>query len=384
MNKFIRCICISLAFICILLSTNNLISVNAEENALSSVSARSACLIEAESGTLLYGKNEGLRMPMASTTKIMTAIVAIEMGYPLDKIVSVPKEAVGIEGSSLYLAEGESISFEALLYGLLLCSANDAASAIAITLCGSEAVFVEKMNEKARMLGLTNTAFLNPHGLDCEGHYTTALELARLMAYCVKNDTFVSISSTQKKVFPRDDGTTRTMINHNRLLRENVGVIAGKTGFTKKSGRCLVTMSEKDSLSLICVTLNAPNDWSDHKALYEFGHSSYKRVNIPSIEIKIPVISGSKSTVSARTDEASLFLPNDDSEITKKLYAPRFLFASINKGDVLGRVEYQYNGKVVATLPLKAYEDVERVRYFNLFDFFREIILSIKDLIWKK
>ena len=242
-----------------------------------SISAKSACLIDADSGKVLYSKNSHKQMPMASTTKVMTAIIALEASTPLSKEICVSKEAVGVEGSSIYLLEGEKITLEALLYALLLSSANDAAIAIAIAICGNVEDFVSLMNKKASSLGLTNTHFVNPHGLYDENHYTTAYDLARLMAYAVKNPTFVEISGCAKKVFPKGENDIRVLINHNKLLSIYDNIIAGKTGYTKKSGRCLVSAALRDNLKLIVVTLDAPNDWNDHKSLYNFGFDNYTR-----------------------------------------------------------------------------------------------------------
>ena len=273
----------------------------AEGQVCPDISAKSACLLEAQSERIIYSKSANLRLPMASTTKIMTAILAIESAIPLDKVIFVPKEAVGVEGSSLYLEYGEQITLEALLYGLLLCSANDASIVIAITVCGSVEAFVEKMNEKAQEIGLSDTSFKNPHGLFDDGHYTSAKDLALLMSYCIKNDIFLKISGTQKRIFPKGDDKTRVMINHNKLLNQDERVISGKTGYTQKSGRCLVSVAQKDDMTLICVTLNAPDDWNDHKKLYDFGFSSYKRINTDAFDISVPVISGKNGSILATT-----------------------------------------------------------------------------------
>ena len=173
--------------------------VYAKEETISNISAKSACLIDATSGRVLYSKNSNQRMPMASTTKIMTAIVAIESGIPLNTQIKVPLEAVGVEGSSAYLKQNEVVTLELLLYALMLSSANDAAMAIAHTICGSAEKFVDLMNSKAYNLGLTNTHFTNPHGLYDEEHYTTAEELAKIMAYAMQNSDFANITSCQKK-----------------------------------------------------------------------------------------------------------------------------------------------------------------------------------------
>jgi len=210
----------------------------------SDISAKHFALIEAESGDIIYERSGSDMAPMASTTKIMTAILAIEHGR-LDKSVTVPKEATGIEGSSIYLKEGERLTLEELLYALMLESANDAAIVIAIEIGGSVDSFVDMMNAKAKELGLESTHFTNPHGLDDEEHYTTATDLARLAAYAMKNPVFEEITATKKRIIPLLDDGSRVLINHNKLLRLYEGTVGVKTGFTKRSGRCLVSCAER-------------------------------------------------------------------------------------------------------------------------------------------
>ncbi len=352
--------------------------VSANDVSIGNISANSACLIEAESGRVLYSKNPSKRMPMASTTKVMTAIIALESGISLNTQIKVPKEAAGIEGSSVYLKQGESVTFEMLLYALMLSSANDAAVAIAYTVSASVEKFVDLMNKKAQSLGLANTNFTNPHGLYDENHYTTAEELAKIMAYAMKNPEFVKITSSVSKAFPRDDGTSFLLSNHNRLLKTYDGVIGGKTGFTKKSGRCLVTCAERDGLRLIAVTLNAPNDWNDHANLYDFAFSSYERVCFNAEELKIPVISGTKSEILASSDVFSMVLPKERGEISIKINAPSFVFAEVSKGEKVGQIIYSLNGKIIAASPLYCSEDVAKIKYkFNLFLWLRDLFKGI-------
>ena len=349
---------------------------NEDEKAkLTHISAESSCLIDAQSKKLLYSKNESKRMPMASTTKIMTAILALESGIPLDTPVSVPKEAVGVEGSSIYLNVGEKISFGGLIYALLLSSANDAAIAIAHTVAGDTDSFVGLMNEKAGALGLTNTHFTNPHGLYDKEHYTTAYELALIMAYAMKNDEFARITATKRTVLPREDDGVRVLVNHNKLLKENGDIIGGKTGFTKKSGRCLVTCAENNGLRLICVTLNAPDDWSDHKKLYDFAFASYQSVAFEPLTVQIPVISGKTDVITVRSLPLDpLIASKSEGEVEVMIEAPRFVFAQVKKGEQLGRVLYILNGKVISASPLVAVDSAEKIKYgFDLFEWLRQL-----------
>lgn len=347
-----------------------------------SISAQSACLIEAESGKAIYSKNADKRMHMASTTKVMTAIIAIESGISLDTIFKTPVEAVGVEGSSIYLAENEKITFEALLYSLLLASANDAAVAIAIQVAGSVEAFVNLMNAKAQELGLSNTHFTNPHGLYDEEHYTTAHDLARLMAYAMKNEIFATITASQRKVFAREGEGVRVLINHNKLLKTYDGVIGGKTGFTKKSGRCLVSVAERDGLRLIAVTLNAPDDWRDHATLYDFGFDNYEIRKIPPTNLSLPVISGKKDTINLTSSELSIFISKNANIITK-VEIPRWIFAPVHEGEKIGNVVYYLNGRKVASSPIIATEAIERVQpKFNFFDWLFNILKGLTK--WNK
>ena len=228
-----------------------------------STSAVAAVLYDADRGEFLYALEEDRRCLIASTTKIMTALVVLEHAC-LEDTVEVTWEHMA-EGSSMYLKPGETVTVEELLYGLLLCSGNDAALALT-AVCGGEDAFVEKMNEKAAALGMTGSHFENPNGLDGESHYSTARDMALLMAAAAEDPTFRRICGTKTAKIG-----SRTMSNHNRLLRELDGCIAGKTGYTKAAGRTLVTCCERGGRRLIAVTLCDGNDWADHAALYDYG-----------------------------------------------------------------------------------------------------------------
>ena len=344
-----------------------------------SVSAKSAILIEADSGKILFSKSAEVRLPMASTTKIMTAIVALDACPDLDRQVKVDKRAVGAEGSSIYLYEGEVLTMEELIYALMLSSANDAALAIAYAIDGSVERFAERMNEKARSLGLSNTNFVNPNGLHDDAHYTTAHDLAIITAYALKNETFRAIVSTQKRAIPMRNGDgTRLLINHNKLLRLYDGSIGVKTGFTKKAGRCLVSAAERDGLTLIAVTLNAPDDWNDHISLLDFGFSAYERITLDPISIKMPVVNGDAQSVTVGSSEmSSVFISRDRGKITSTVELPRFLWAEVREGEVVGQVIYRCDGRIIASVPLIAQGSVNEKTYkknflewiFSLFGF---------------
>lgn len=323
-----------------------------------SLSARSAILMDADTGEVLYQKDAFVRLPMASTTKIMTAIVALE-NLNLEEEIEVSPKATGIEGSSIYLYPNERITMESLLYALLLESANDAATAIAIAVSGSVEAFAEKMNRKADEIGLTSTHFENPHGLDGKEHYTTAYDLAKLSAYALSNPQFERICSTYKKnISLNGDEGVRVLVNHNKMLQIYEGAIGVKTGFTKKSGRCLVSAAERDGLRLIAVTLNAPSDWQDHTDLLDFGFSRYTRVTLAkraTYEVAIPVVGGkAKMLTAVNSEELTATLKKEHGEILCKLEAPRFLYAPIKEGSCVGRLIYLCDGKEIASCDLLA------------------------------
>ena len=332
------------------------------------ISAKASVLYEPTNNIFIYEKNADEKLPMASTTKIMTAMVVVNH-CDINDIVIIGPESVGIEGSSAYLKDGDEYTVLELLYALLLQSANDAATALAYYTAGGIKEFADLMNSEASRLGLENTHFTNPHGLDNDNHYTTAKDLAILSANLMKSDILSKVVSTYKKTFTYGE-RTRTYINHNKLLRLYDGGIGIKTGFTKRSGRCLVGAAEKDGLTFITVTLNASSDWNDHIALFDYAFDTFERVNLASIgdylhEVK--VIGGNKPDVLIATNEdLSIVKEKDVSVIKEYLSLPNYLIAPINKGDVVGKVVYNVNGKTY-TANLVATENVSYVGRKNIF-----------------
>lgn len=240
-----------------------------------STSARGTSLIDVESGRILYSEDGNQQMRIASLTKIMTAIVAIEYGE-LSDVVTVSKRAAGKEGSSIYLQVGEKMSLTHLLYGLMLRSGNDAATAIAEHVGGSEAGFVLLMNKKAEELGLVNTQFRNPHGLDEDGHYSSPNDLAVLTAYALKNKVFAEIVKTKDKKVPNPhEKWDYSWHNKNKMLFMYEGADGVKTGYTKKALRCLVSSATRNGQQLVAVTINDGDDWRDHKHLLDYGFKHY-------------------------------------------------------------------------------------------------------------
>ena len=319
------------------------------------ISAKSAILIDSD-GSVLFEKNSRERMGMASTTKIMTALVISEL-LPLDTKVKIPKEAVNVEGSSVYLCEGEILSVKELLYALLLSSANDAATALAIAASGSVAAFAHRMNEKAMSLGLADTHFVNPHGLYDDRHYTTAYDLALISAAALKDPTLREIASAKKATIPQgitqqepSGKAERYLYNHNKMLSRYKGAIGLKTGFTKKTGRCLVSAAERDGLTLIAVTLNAPDDWNDHSALLDHGFSKYERVTIYEAgEFSYPFsLSGGKEDYVLLTNSRALALtlPQNKRDLQYVVEAYRhFELAPIEKGKQIAVLKVYANEK---------------------------------------
>ncbi len=341
-----------------------------------STSAEASVLIEAESGDVIYAQNADARLPMASTTKIMTALVALS-GRELDFPVKVSPLAVGVEGSSVYLTAGEELTMEDLLYAMMLESANDAATAIAVEIGGSVPDFAELMNAKAHELGCDNTHFTNPHGLDSEAHYTTAHDLAMITREALKNETFRKIVSTERHTIPMPEGGVRLLINHNRLLRENSDVIGVKTGFTKRSGRCLVTAAERDGVTVIAVTLSDPNDWRDHTALLEYGLDAYTHYPLASdkaLSVAVPVVGADSGFVTAVNEHpVSLTVPMGTPEPTLTLSLDRFYFAPVKEGDVLGVAEWFYpDGTLAASVKMIAETGASKTETKTIFDRFTD------------
>ncbi len=325
-----------------------------------SVSAKAAVLINGENGEVVYSKNCDQRLPMASTTKIMTALLLCEYGN-LEKEVTVTAEMLRVEGSSMGLLAGDKVTLHDLLYGLMLASGNDAANVIAFAIGGSLQGFINKMNEKAQELELTSTHFETPSGLDGDRHYTTAYELAQITKYAMRNEEFQKVVASKSATLNYGNPPyRRTLTNHNKLLKMYDGVVGVKTGFTKKSGRCLVSAAEREGKFLIAVTLNAPNDWQDHKAMLDYGFSAIKQTNFSPLinRYNIAVINGKKDRLSV---EIEPFTVNslDTEDISCEVYLPKFLYAPIKKDERVGKAVYFQGDKILAEKPLLSKEQID-------------------------
>ena len=299
------------------------------------VSAQKAVVIDCDTESVIYAKDPDSQSLIASTTKIMTALIICEQCNVLDRM-RIPKEAVGIEGSSMYLKEGEVLTIQELLYGLMLQSGNDAAIALAIYCGGTVEGFAELMNDKAHQLGLKNTHFINPNGLDAPGHYSTARDLGLLASYAMKNPIFaMTVSAKTVRV------GTRTMTNHNKLLWQYAGADGVKTGYTKHAGRILVSSAVRDGRRLVAVTINAPDDWNDHKSMLDNGFDDYtvQRILCKGESVGFwEVAGGTEGSVELIAASDFSYPLAKEEQPTLVFSEPGFVYAPVVKGTTAGYV----------------------------------------------
>ncbi len=322
-------------------------------------SAKSAILIEAETGTILYSKDIHTRRAMASTTKIMTAILTIEAG-DLDSEFTVDPLAIRVEGTSMGLREGDRVSRRDLLYGIILPSGNDAANAAAVSVAGSIPAFVEKMNAKARELGLVNTNFVTPSGLDAKGHYTSAYDLAMLTAYAMKDELFREIVSCKSKQLEYGNPPySRTLYNSNKMLSRYDGAIGVKPGFTDDARRCLVSAAERNGTTLIAVTLNDGDDYNDHTAMLNYGFTQVSAYPLETACSAKVSVAGTGESVGVYADEAALSLtPEQRRKLERRVLLPRIVYGEVKRGDPIGTLVFSIEGKELKRVPLLSDSDV--------------------------
>lgn len=325
--------------------------------------AKHAVVIDAETGEVLYEKRAHEQAPMASTTKIMTTLLLLEAGSP-EKTIKVTSQMIAAEGTSMGLKDGDTVTREALAAGMLLSSGNDAANATAYHLAGSLPAFAKKMNARAKKIGMKNTNFVTPSGLDDEFHYSSAYDMALLGREAMKNEAFRKLAATRSMSLTYGDPpATHWFSNHNSLLKRYPYAVGIKTGFTQKSGRTLVSAAEKDGRLLIAVTLSDPDDWADHAKMFDYGFSLYEPTvldaKVPSE--KLPVVGGTKNTVSLSYPwkPVGIVHGNPGTMMRQVLLRP-FEYAPIAKGQVLGTVRYilPESGRIIAEVPLIAAESV--------------------------
>ena len=321
------------------------------------ISAKSAILADCTTGRTLYSRDMDRRSLIASTTKIMTALIVCEQCNILDRM-KVPKEAVGIEGSSLYLQEGEVLTVQELLYGMMLHSGNDAAVALAIYCGGTVENFVQLMNDKARTLGLRNTHFENPNGLDSAQHYSTAADLSVLASYAMKNPLFEKIVSTKTVKIGQ-----RYLKNHNKLLWMVEGVDGIKTGYTKAAGRILVSSAIRDNRRLVAVTICAPNDWQDHTQLLEIGFSQYETRTVIEKDTVLGVTEiagGLCDSVELIANEPFVYALRHDEEPRIVLPSPGFVYAPVAMGQNAGYAQIYLGDQRIGAIELVFGQTVEQ------------------------
>lgn len=324
------------------------------------ISARYAALVEMNTGQVIAEKNGNDRTSMASTTKIMTSLLLCELA-DLDEEIVATKEMVTVEGSSMGLQAGDRVHYRDLLYGMLLASGNDAANTTAISIAGTVEKFADLMNKKAKEIGMNATHFVTPSGLDDEEHYTTACDMAKLAVYAMKNKDFAEACASKTATLEYGNPPyRRTLSNHNKLLRYYEGAIGIKTGFTKKSGRCLVSCAVKNGMGVIAVTLNAPNDWADHTTMLDYGFSQLETHELytPTDIFKVAAANTNDKINVAFTPPSATLLPEQFDKVTFKVEMERFVFAPIKKGYKLGSVTYYIDGNKIATADITAVNGV--------------------------
>ncbi|MFI3115149.1 MAG: D-alanyl-D-alanine carboxypeptidase family protein [Clostridia bacterium] len=343
-----------------------------------SVSAKSAVIIDSDTLEILYGKSEDTVMSMASTTKIMTALVALEHA-DLEREIEIKLEYTLVEGSSMYLREGEIVTMIDLLYGLMLMSGNDSAIAIAHETTGNYDEFIDLMNEKALELELFNTSFENPNGLDAENHHTTALELAKLSAYAMQNEQFQQIVSSKYH-----ETDSRIMQNHNKMLWLVDEAIGIKTGYTKSSGRCLVSAVTINEKTLVAVTLDAPSDWADHMAMFDDAFGMYDMYNIQNngdVFGEVAIYGGDESLAKI------VFLENvninltasQKKELTTTVISEKINYSPIKKGEIYGEIVYNIGNVEIYRCNLYYDDEIgfEYVKEMNIFEKFIDFVRNL-------
>ena len=326
------------------------------------VNAEAAVVMDADSGRLLYAQNPDKRLANASTTKIMTALLTLEQPDQ-DRYFTVDSEAIQVEGTTMGLQPGDSVTLHQLAAGMLLPSGNDAANAAAVEIAGSEEAFVRLMNQRAAELGLENTQYRNPSGLDAEGHYSSARDLATLAAHALENEDFADIVSKQEiRMAFGNPPYNRSLYTTNKLLERYPYAIGVKTGYTDDAGLCLVTAAEKDGTRLIIVTLNGKDDVNTHMRLYEHFFPLLARVDLSGFTegLSVPVTGGTRDSVAAvpAAEPEAALLEREYDELTREVELPQFVYAPVQAGQVLGEIRLLSGDKVVWQSALVVDSDV--------------------------
>lgn len=331
------------------------------------ISAKSACVLDASTGQIIYALNEHEKMPMASTTKIMTCLLALESG-DIGREITVTQEMLGADGTKLGLKLDDQITLYDLICAAMVLSGNDAADAIAVAVGGSKDAFVSMMNERAAEIGMFNTHFDTPSGLDefTDAHYSTAYDMCLLGMEAAKNPDLIEITSaTEVEIYVGNPKVRRVLTSHNYLLTtyKIKGCDGLKTGYTMKAGRCLVSHVVRDGVNLVCTTLNAPNYWTDHRKLYNYSFELYDSHEIDANigNLHMMVVGGAQQTVPLACEASGSFavLKSQKDSVYRQVTVNKFEYAPVSVGQVVGKLQYVSNDVVVAEFPITVAQDVE-------------------------
>ena len=374
--------CVSVLCVALIAAASFVLPVHAQEGSVS-VSAQAAVVINADNGQVLYAKNAENQQAMASTTKIMTALLTLEEAAKENKIVTISEQVAAVEGSSMYLNAGDRLSLKDLAIGMLTVSGNDAAYGAAVAIGGSEEEFAQLMNAREKELGMEHTNFVTASGLDADEHYSTALDMAKLGAAAIQNEDFLAIcSKTQSTATFVNPPRTQSYSNHNKLLKLYQGCIGIKTGFTKKAGRCLVSAAERDGVRLVAVTLNAPDDWNDHIKLFDYGFSQLSsiRMDESNTTFTVDVVGGTSDQIEVTGSDGGSVVVSaaDKDKVERIVLLPNFTYAPFPQGTQLGKISYQLNGEEIGSVPLVTtaaveQQTVEQGIFQKIGDFFRNL-----------
>ncbi len=383
---FFLCSVLSISFTGINISA----AADLDANKIKDIKAKAYVLIDAQTGAVIASENRNKKLPMASTTKIMSTLLLLESGEregDIDSEFVVDSEAIKVEGSTMGLCEGDIVTKRALCYGMMLPSGNDAANASAVKTAGDYESFSEMMNSRALKIGMNNTNFVTPSGLDAYGHYSTAYDMALLTREALNNEIFREICGLKSaKLKFGSPPYSRWLSNSNKMLSLYPGCIGVKTGFTDEAGRCLVSAAEKDGITLICVTLNCPDDWNAHMKLFDYGFTKARKtpIPVPLDNIFIDVVGGDADTaVLGYADEPFYTVINDKApEITVKKMLPRFIYAPVKTGDTVGKAMYFAGDEMIDEVDIIAVNDCKAVVKKHKKSLYYIIIDKLKE-IWK-
>lgn len=344
-----------------------------------SSSAKGMCVIEKDSKRIIYSSNENAKLPMASTTKVVTAITVLQECSDLDEVIEVNNNSIGIEGTSIYLKQGEVIKVKDLLYGLMLRSGNDAATALAYRFGGSVEGFAVKMNEMAKKVGANNSNFTNPHGLHNENHYTTAYDLSLITAYALNNPIFKEIVSTKSYIIEATNKSDkRYLTNKNKLLSNLEGCCGVKTGFTKKAGRCLVSACERDNTTYVCVVLNCGPMFEESTMLLNMAHNNFTNEKIIDKNREIYneyVLDEFQGRLNLYTDQ-DFYYPLQIGEEDNLRLEYSVKLKDAKQGDNVGEIKVFFNNHLIKTLKLYTMNKIDKLVDSNT--------LQIKEILWEE